>query len=327
MNKLLFAIGWLLVQPYEPLWAGGESHGGNVVFCPGEAPVLLDYYHAALPNGQGTPQLEALDSLNEDQFLALILEKLDQRWETKSKIIDAWSRVGEVKEWILADLKQLNDSNEPYYLRSGCQRQTGAARQGEMVYRDPVATANLTLGQLSLLRGHEAVYLLATESGLRTSENVLSFFREILRKGPVNSTRLDQALGALKLPKTNFRDLKVGTEFIKKNSSPSIRLEKIGFEKSRVELEFSFLDQREETGFGWVNIIPGSKVSFVCDGISPICQVVPGQNFTNVELRFRDLSWIALVTRDEEMDFFQSNRWIEEKRKAGSLPPRRHPAE
>ncbi len=325
MNKSYAVIAVFLLigacqGPYSEAQAGGESHGGNVVFCPGKQDVILDYYHAALPNGEGTPQLEDVGGMNEEQILALILEKLDGRWQTKAKIADAWKRIGPVKEWILADLKQLNDSNEPYFLSSGCTKKTGAARQGEVVYRDPVTTANLNSGQLGILRAHETVYLLATESGLKTSENVLSFFREVLRKGPADPNKLDRALRALGLPTESFHNLKTGTDFHLSNAkSVWIRLEKITFANEKIQMDFIFSDNRANTNFGWQSLEPGTRISFICTNHSAICtseltflknRILHESALT---IEFKDLSWIVLAEKNsnpaEDENLYEKNRW------------------
>ena len=308
----VFLLILACLNPKSEAQSGGESHGGTVVMCPGEPDVMLDYYHAALPSGAGAPQLEDLDSISEEQLLTLILEKLDQRWDAKAKIVDAWNRIGPVNYWILADLKRLNDSNEPYYLKSGCKPKTGAARQGEIVYRDPVTTANLSKRQLSLLRGHEAVYLVGTESGLQTSEGVLSFFREVLRKGPAKSMKLDQSLKALKLPTTNYRSLKVGTEFTEIKSGMSIRLETIAFEGGGMKLEFLYPNRYQTYSLKWMPPYDNAKFWYMCGGISPSCQIMPGQGISDDELGFEDLSMITMKLNGIRKKFFRSDRAIEE---------------
>lgn len=169
--------------------AGRESHGGNVVICKGAPAVILDYYHATLPTlGNQPPQLIDITGRSSEQAIEAVMNRLDSLgfFTFKKQILTALEQIGPMKNWISADLKQVDDSNEPYFLPAGCERRTAAIRQsGVVMYGDPAIINLLSPAQQGLLMLHEALYLIASNSKQETSENVRTFMRVVLNLASV----------------------------------------------------------------------------------------------------------------------------------------------
>lgn len=73
--------------------AAQEGHGGNIVDCSGKEAVVLDYYHATLPNlGGQFPKLVDLHNLSTEEFIGLFNKRTENRGYFKSAPSTAGSR-------------------------------------------------------------------------------------------------------------------------------------------------------------------------------------------------------------------------------------------
>ena len=177
--------------------AGFGAHGGNVVQCQGREPVVLDYYHASLPTlGQPAPELVDFSGLSEEQTTKNVVKMIRDLYfdSFANQLEENIEKIGPMKNWIQADLKQVDDANEPYMLSASCVRKTAAVRQENVVmYGDATVINALSPAQRGLLEVHEALYLL---SGKDSSETVRSLLRELLPK-TTNHKKLKAAISNL----------------------------------------------------------------------------------------------------------------------------------
>jgi hypothetical protein len=175
-RNLLMASLWNLVL-VSSAWAGIGTHGGNVVVCDRGEPLVLDYYHATLPTlSGGRPTLISTDRMSQDEVVALIVRRLSNS-VFALEFEAALAKLGSPEGWIATSLQQVPDSDEPYILPPGCQRLTGAARQGEEMYVDPQIYRELSPAQRGFLIAHEALYF-ASKQG--TSTHVRELMRVLL---------------------------------------------------------------------------------------------------------------------------------------------------
>ena len=165
--------------------AGFGAHGGNVVQCQGKPAVVLDYYHAGLPTiGEMAPELVDFSGLSAEQTTEAVVKLIRDQYFGKfaDQLEENLVKIGPIKKWIQADLKQVDDANEPYLLPASCVRKTAAVRQQNVImYGDAAVIGSLYPAQQGLLLVHEALYLL---SGQETSESVRSLMRELLQRKP-----------------------------------------------------------------------------------------------------------------------------------------------
>ena len=175
------------------------GHGGNSVICGSNAPVVLDYYNATLGTlGGAVPDLLDLQGLSADQTIELIRKQLAYRFSFLDALDQALANIGPMANWISTDLIQVDDSDEPYYLPTGCVRKTAAIRQDPFqMYGDPSVINAMVPAQQGLLMLHEAFYLIAASNGATTSTSVRNLMRALLVKNPVSSA-LESAINDLK---------------------------------------------------------------------------------------------------------------------------------
>jgi hypothetical protein len=174
--KLNLGILLILVLQGAAAYAGVGAHGGNVVVCPGRDPVTLDYYNAALPTAAGPVSVVDVSHMSEDQAFQFVRSRFDGT-PFQETFDYAAKYLGPVSSWIAADLKSVNDSNEPYVLPPNCVRKTAAIRQENTMYLDPTISSTLSPGQIGLLHAHEVLYYI---SNLDSSAAVRDLFRVIM---------------------------------------------------------------------------------------------------------------------------------------------------
>ena len=198
-NKVTFTVvaTMMLVSTMAHAFAQ-EGHGGNIVACAGQDAVVLDYYHATLPTLDGNrPQLVDIQNYSSDEVIDLIQKRIANRGYFKSAFSLALQRVGPLNSWLSADLKSVDDSNEPYILPPYCFRKTAAIRQENVtMFGDPNIIHLLSPAQQGILLVHEALYLIASDNQQTTSENVRTLVRELLREN-INQNALDAAIRGL----------------------------------------------------------------------------------------------------------------------------------
>ncbi len=157
--------------------AGQESHGGSLVLCADQAPVVLDYYHATLPVfGDVQPPLMPIEGLSTEQ----VIENFRTRLKGTAlllKLDEALAKIGNPLRWPLKNLKDVHDSNEPYNLPSNCKLVQGAIRQDRRVYLDTHFGRLLSPAQLGVLAVHEALYFLSNQ---QTSEKIRTLIRALI---------------------------------------------------------------------------------------------------------------------------------------------------
>ena len=178
--------------------AGFGAHGGNVVECQGKPAVVLDYYHASIPTlGKKNPDLVDYSELSAEETIKAVVQRIrDQYLGVFAKQVeDALRKIGPMSDWMQADLKQVDDANEPYLLAATCKRKTAAVRQENVaMYGDPTVISSLSPSQQGLLMVHEALYLLSLNQ--ESSESVRALMRELLPK-KIDSQKLRAAVSQL----------------------------------------------------------------------------------------------------------------------------------
>ena len=185
---LLICAGFFQVSRAGPVVRGNDvGHGGNSVICGNDSPVVLDYYNATLGTlGGSLPTLVDLSGLTADQTIQLIRKQLIYRFNFLDALDKALANIGPMTNCISTDLKQVDDSDEPYYLPAGCALKTAAIRQDPFqMYGDPSVINAMAPSQQGLLMLHEAFYLMAASHGATTSTSVRNFMRAVLVKNPV----------------------------------------------------------------------------------------------------------------------------------------------
>jgi len=188
--------------------AGNEGHGGNVVVCDANGPVgpfVLDYYDATLKSLDGTaPDLIDISSFTTQQVIDLARKKLQSRLAfLQNQFEPALSGIGPIGKWKSANLKQMDDSAEPYVLPAGC-RKTAANRQDPYVmFGDPNVIGTLSEAQKGVLVLHEVFYAIAAGHGQQNSSKVRPLIKAILEKNPKD---LGGAIGGIGGDPTDFQD-------------------------------------------------------------------------------------------------------------------------
>ncbi len=174
MNLTIMIFAGLIVST---ALAGVGAHGGNVVICDGQPPVTLDYYNATLPTLDGPVKTTDLAGMSTAEAIATLRSRFDGSF-FQDTFSDAVNKFGPYQSWPLADLAQVDDSNEPYILPPHCKRVTGMIRQDQTIYVDPVVFKQLSPSQRALLYVHEMLYYI---SGMDSSEKIREMFRILMR--------------------------------------------------------------------------------------------------------------------------------------------------
>jgi hypothetical protein len=186
MKKIGIALMSFLVSAQA--YAGAESHGGQVVVCPGKETVMLDYYQATLPTeADGTPDLVDVSKMSADDVLALFQSRLETSttgqgllWNNYSWALDL---LGPTNTWLEGSLQSVADSDPAYALPPECTLQQVAIRQDSTMYIDPAVFHTLSPAQQAILRAHEALYYVASQlNGLDSSIEVRMVIRNLLLK-------------------------------------------------------------------------------------------------------------------------------------------------
>ncbi len=194
--------------------AGQESHGGSLVLCAGKEPVVLDYYHAALPTfGNPQPNLMKIEGMTIEQVIDAFRERIKNTGLLRP-LNEALRALSPVNHWPLKNLDEVLDSNEPYVLPANCKRIQGAVRQKRRVFLDTNFGRRLSASQLGVLAVHEALFYLSKH---KTSEKIRTVIRNIM----VLDTPAERLV-------TSIRDLGIDgyprealLEFFQGNISPS----------------------------------------------------------------------------------------------------------
>lgn len=190
----------LLALSTIPARAGEKvGNGGQGVFCPGKAPVVLDYFEAGLRRYGGTPVLVNVDQLTEEQFVTLVEGRLKSFPRFVAEFQNTKAALGAMTDWIYTDqlpLRLTDDSAEAYEIPSGCLKQQLAVRQGNDVYLADGLVSRMTKGQAGVLWVHEILYSIATSHGRSTSKEVRQLMTELLVEIP-DEARLAQRISAL----------------------------------------------------------------------------------------------------------------------------------
>lgn len=190
----------LLALSTIPARAGEKvGNGGQGVFCPGKAPVVLDYFEVGLRRYGGTPVLVNVDQLTEEQFVTLVEGRLKSFPRFVAEFQNTKAALGAMTDWIYTDqlpLRLTDDSAEAYEIPSGCLKQQLAVRQGNDVYLADGLVSRMTKGQAGVLWVHEILYSIATSHGRSTSKEVRQLMTELLVEIP-DEARLAQRISAL----------------------------------------------------------------------------------------------------------------------------------
>ena len=179
--KILFALSLLLSAP--AFADGQESHGGNLLLCPGKEPVVLDFYNALLPAPVNTqPELERLDGLDAGTVMQLFWNKLDGS-ALGEEFKSADHLIGDIGNWAIADnLYDVNDRNLGYPIPGGCTLRQAAVRQGNGVLLDSETSRTISQTQLGMLILHEVLYYIATVHGQQDSSSTRYAVRLLMHK-------------------------------------------------------------------------------------------------------------------------------------------------
>ena len=179
--KALLALSFLFAS--LPALAGQESHGGNVLLCPGKEPVVLDYYNAMLPApGNPNPRVEDLTGMKAQGVVVTLGRKLDGT-ALGEEYHRAFALIGNTDLWAVADnLSDVHDQNLEYPIPSGCTLKQAAIRQGTGILIDSQVANTISPAQLGMLVVHEILFYIATGNGQTDSSSVRNAVRALMRK-------------------------------------------------------------------------------------------------------------------------------------------------
>lgn len=151
----------ILLSPAQSAWAGNSAHGGDVVFCQGKEPVVLDYYQAALPTVGGKKRrLVDMTGWSEKKTLEWVDTRLAQ-FSGFHEILQNYVKfIGSIEDWTDTSLNDSGDSGEPYPLPKDCYKKRAAARQDNMIFGDGAVIGAISPAQRALLLVHERLYAL-----------------------------------------------------------------------------------------------------------------------------------------------------------------------
>ena len=91
----------LLALSTIPARAGEKvGNGGQGVFCPGKAPVVLDYFEATMKRFGDTPQLINVDQLTAEQFVSLVEGRIQSFPMFATEFQSAKTALGGMTDWI-----------------------------------------------------------------------------------------------------------------------------------------------------------------------------------------------------------------------------------
>ncbi|MGZ3662774.1 MAG: hypothetical protein ACXVCK_21940, partial [Bdellovibrionota bacterium] len=184
-----------------PAFAGQESHGGNVLLCPGKEPVVLDYYNAMLPApNDPAPNVEQIEGMSTQKVIRLLGNKLGSS-SLGIAFEEARYLIGNIDLWALADnLVDVHDQNLEYPVPSGCTLKQAAVRQGTGVLIDSEVAKAISPAQLGILVVHELLFYMAAQNGQMDSSGVRAAMRILMRKN-VDYTGLDAISAGLGVKK------------------------------------------------------------------------------------------------------------------------------
>ncbi len=178
---------WLLTLLALPpsAHAGSEAHGGDVLVCPGKAPVVLDYYYAAMPsptNPQGG--IVDISSMSAQQVINFVRRRIGNSY-FGTQFERVYAMIGDISLWALAEgLEDIADDGSQVKYPMGCSLVQGAVRSGMGVYVDRQVAQQLSPSQIGILALHEVFYYLAVGQGRSTSATVRPAIRAILQERP-----------------------------------------------------------------------------------------------------------------------------------------------
>ncbi len=178
--QILMAFGGLLLGSHA--YAGAESHGGQVVVCPGKETVMLDYYQATLPTADGgVPVLADISKMNSQDVIKFLSARIDPNGQLASQLSRAVELIGPVGTWLQGSLQAISDSDPAYTLPPNCSLQQVAIRQDTTMYVDPSVLQLLSPAQQGILFMHEALYYVASQvNNLDSSVEVRMVIRNLM---------------------------------------------------------------------------------------------------------------------------------------------------
>jgi len=184
MKKILMLVSILMLAHIQAFAGGAESHGGQVVICPGKEPVMLDYYQATLPTqAEGKPDLVDISKMSSDDVLTLFKSRIENAGQLWGEYNNALEVLGPINTWLEGNLQFVSDSDPAYTLPQNCTLQQVAVRQDSTMYVDPTVLQQLSPAQQGILRAHEALYYVASQVNGRTSSvEVRMVIRNLLMK-------------------------------------------------------------------------------------------------------------------------------------------------
>ena len=174
--NLFFTVFLLTARAFASDGVG--AHGGNVILCQGKPTVTLDYYNAALPTPLGPADIIDVESMTFDQVVEFFSNRLVGT-ALGLKLERAAEVLGKFNSWRVADIKDIDDANEPYIPAPNCERKTGAIRQGDFIYLDRTILPQLSQAQRALLYLHELLYFI---KGGDSSQPIREFFSVALKR-------------------------------------------------------------------------------------------------------------------------------------------------
>jgi hypothetical protein len=173
--------------------AGYETHGGHVVICQGQKPVVLDYYDSVRKTISGeTPTIIDPEVTSPHNF---VTERLKQLSHTSLSaqfhlILTQYLQeiVKPIQNWKNESVLPVYDSNLPYALPPNCKLVQAAARQSGQQYGNLKVINQLSNGQKEILWLHEALYAYLQDRKVFSPVPVRNFLNVFLN---VNSTDLE----------------------------------------------------------------------------------------------------------------------------------------
>jgi hypothetical protein len=140
-------------------YAGNSAHGGDVVYCAAQPPVILDFYQAKLPTvGGHFRHIVDMTGWSKLETLRWVDHRLQQFVYFYQTYRARAQLVGDTSAWIDTNLNDAGDSGEPYPLPHDCTKKRAATRQDDLLFGDGEVIRSLSPAQEALLIVHERLY-------------------------------------------------------------------------------------------------------------------------------------------------------------------------
>ncbi|PIT98748.1 MAG: hypothetical protein COT74_13715 [Bdellovibrionales bacterium CG10_big_fil_rev_8_21_14_0_10_45_34] len=199
LKVALLAFVFLLY--HFPTLAGQETHGGDIVICDGQPPLVLDYFDAKFDRVDGEvrnvvdPDGRDIFEFYRKRISEIYTSQLVHRFH--ERLAKYFELVGEPGTWKSAQFSPVSDEELPYCIVDGddvtagssckdslknCVKYQAVLRQAGMLYgwRDRINL--LSKGQKDVLKFHESVFSYLQDFEIGTPVLVRNFFTALFDK-------------------------------------------------------------------------------------------------------------------------------------------------